>query len=707
MTMKRERLDDVLLRLGYVDDAQIRQALLRQKARGGRLGTNLLFLKHVTEEQLAHALSEQYHVPAYDETQHPPDPEVVRSLPAELAEQFMAVPIARDRGSGSLILATVDPDDTRAFFELEQRLGASQINVRVAPESVIHRLLHAHHRGHAGSKVEQIVELPDLFEGQAAAEDDELLLRDGAADAEHLRRNVLMVSGAPFLRNFLGPIFEREGYVLQVHGQPEEIAGALRGGHIDQVLVAQDALEGFSRWIRNGAIPAPRGEVSVFSTVSGALLHNPVPYSRVMGSLLESLKLIARYRCAGAGWMPPYELICKDLRKLGLDLGFRRLALDGLQVAAHLLVLEKRDEAPAGRGGKGVRPLVLVDFDQTLELGRSLRFPWDLEGVLTSFLHLISELIDVEKDEGQSREHFLAAQALAIVWYRHSGFAFGGQSAEELLAALKSGLRAQAGRLASSAVVEAYVRVLDDSKHEVGAGAGKQIFILGPLDEQARQFRVHLERAGFKTVHSTDLSEALRLARRQPPAAMLLDHDHFGGRALAFRKAFAASAPVLFFAHSSQAKPSLIIDLLEAGFLDVFVPPHNYDVLVTRIAKSLDSLARQGAVPSEAGSFSASFQAFAFIELIQALGQSLKTVRIVVTSDRGETADVYLKDGQLHSAVCGSLAGERAIYEVVRWGDAGWFQAEPVRECPPPNIAATNESVLLEGCRLLDERLPA
>ena len=67
---KRQRLDMVLLRLGYITDEAIQQALMRQKARGGRFGSQLLYFKSITLKQLVHALSVQHGVPGFLPREH-------------------------------------------------------------------------------------------------------------------------------------------------------------------------------------------------------------------------------------------------------------------------------------------------------------------------------------------------------------------------------------------------------------------------------------------------------------------------------------------------------------------------------------------------------------------------------------------------------------------------------------------------------------
>ena len=52
MTMKKSRLDHILYRLGYVSEEHINRALIHQKQHGRKLGSNLLEMKYITEEQL-------------------------------------------------------------------------------------------------------------------------------------------------------------------------------------------------------------------------------------------------------------------------------------------------------------------------------------------------------------------------------------------------------------------------------------------------------------------------------------------------------------------------------------------------------------------------------------------------------------------------------------------------------------------------------
>ncbi|MDH3216274.1 MAG: DUF4388 domain-containing protein [Candidatus Krumholzibacteria bacterium] len=120
-------------------------------------------------------------------------------------------------------------------------------------------------------------------------------------------------------------------------------------------------------------------------------------------------------------------------------------------------------------------------------------------------------------------------------------------------------------------------------------------------------------------------------------------------------------------------------------------------------SNSLGKMAEQEVSSEKPLAFRASFRAFSLIDLLQALGQSSKTVRIDLTRSTGEAAEIYMRRGQIVHAVCGSQVGAEAVYRVISWGDDGRFSVEPTEHLPADNIFEANEAILMESCRLLDE----
>ncbi len=697
--MSRVRLDQILLRRGLVNDDQIKQALMRQRSQGGRLGSHLFYYRFLSEEQLVNALSEQLGVPGVALSEMAVPVEVLQKVPPKLVDKFKVLPFAFDPATLVLSVAVIDPDNREAISQIQNISGAREIKQCVAVDSVLHdRIAHYYHGSRGGPSGRQVIELPDLFEedrswGESAEEQP---AGRGNKVAEPI--NVLMVTRAAFLRNLLSSIFEREGYALLVLSQPDQIARAMGERAFAYVLVSQEMEEDFSRWVKEGAIPSPHAEVSLFSSVCASLLDNPAPYPMMMESLLGSLQKLSEHRCAQSEWKPPYARMCGDVRELGHALGLRRIAVDGLQIICSILIPAKKN-----RGGDSDPAMRFEEGNDLRAVLACIRLPWDIEGCINAFFHLLTHSGGADRCGDRRQETELGPQILAAVWYRHF-IADGIEGTDEAIAeAATSLMREREGRLFSSEVLETYIRLLDQGKRGERRWLQNDIFLVSGACEVAKQFSAALRKAGFRIVAIDNLPEAKRLYERQRPDIIVVNFDSFPNQAMQFGRLVRNDSTTLAYAITTENKSSLIVSLLDSGFSDVFTPPFNYDIIAIRMSKSLAILAELTAASGSYRGFSGTFQELPLINLIQALGMSQRDVRIVLESDEGKAAEIYLRQGQMVYAQYGNVCGVDAIYKIIAWGDRGSFSIEQARDFPPGNISLPNDFVIMEGCRLMDE----
>jgi hypothetical protein len=503
-----------------------------------------------------------------------------------------------------------------------------------------------------------------------------------------------MLSRAKPIRSFLAPIFEGEGLSLRVASTQREIRDALKDHAIDRILVSDDLLEQLSRWTGEGKVPTPKVEVSAFSSVSRALLDNPVPYRAVVRSLLRSLETAVEARGSRGKWEPPYAQISDDIARLARVFGFRRLAVDGMRVAAYLLI-------PAGVTSTRDGTLRLPGFgetDRSLAVARSLEFPWNIEELIRNVLELVTEGDRAPAIIDSRQEVSVGAQILAIVWYQHFLAQVARQTRDP--AARSAVLKRCVGRLASRETIEAYVQLIAEDRR---AESQRQVLIVSRKHTIYRKLDARLSRLGFRTLELADLDEAQRLCERHPPVAVVIDRESFPERINQAARLFKLLPSLVLYAFTEADGSSSTLDLLDAGFDDVFAPPYDYDVISARMNKALRAAARRPSTDRATGHFSASFEVFALVDLLQTLGQSLKTVRIDLENPAGENAVIYMQRGRIVYAACGDIAGPEAVYRIIAWGEEGSFSVSPTDDFPPENVSESNEAILMEGCRLLDE----
>ena len=98
------------------------------------------------------------------------------------------------------------------------------------------------------------IEFPELFE----VEEPEKVVEEAIEDTAESRRRVLMIArGAPF-KNFLPPVFVREGVDLAVVSDAEEAREKMAEGSVEAVLLAGDMEEEFSGLGETGRLPRAR-----------------------------------------------------------------------------------------------------------------------------------------------------------------------------------------------------------------------------------------------------------------------------------------------------------------------------------------------------------------------------------------------------------------------------------------------------------------
>src|SRR5262249_31534950 len=107
------RLGDMLITEGLITPEDLRGALNEQKGTSEKLGSILVRLNLLSEEQLITFLSRQYGIPAITLSQLDIDPEVVCLVPSQLAKRYEVIPIKRT--GNALTLAMSDPTNVFAL----------------------------------------------------------------------------------------------------------------------------------------------------------------------------------------------------------------------------------------------------------------------------------------------------------------------------------------------------------------------------------------------------------------------------------------------------------------------------------------------------------------------------------------------------------------------------------------------------------------
>jgi type IV pilus assembly protein PilB len=129
-----QRLGDLLVKEKIITPEQLEQASKVQKEQSCRLGSALVKLGFLTDEDVTNFLSRQYGVPAINLSYFEIDPAVVKLIPFETAKRYQILPLSRV--GASLTIAMVDPTNVFAMDDIKFMTGFN-IEPVVASESSI------------------------------------------------------------------------------------------------------------------------------------------------------------------------------------------------------------------------------------------------------------------------------------------------------------------------------------------------------------------------------------------------------------------------------------------------------------------------------------------------------------------------------------------------------------------------------------------
>ena len=129
-----QRLGQLLIRAGLINDIQLQKALDEQKIAGGLLGSNLVKLGFIGENALLGFLSKQYRVPTLDISKVKIVPEILDLIPFDVIQKHQVLPVSRT--GRILVLAMTDPSNVFAIDDVKFLTGY-KIDVVIATEESI------------------------------------------------------------------------------------------------------------------------------------------------------------------------------------------------------------------------------------------------------------------------------------------------------------------------------------------------------------------------------------------------------------------------------------------------------------------------------------------------------------------------------------------------------------------------------------------
>ena len=696
------RLDEILVQEGLVTEEQIKEALMRQKAFGGKIGSQLLYHRFIDEASLVKALTRQFGSEGVVLSNLQIPKEVIEMIPRKIAVSRRIIPFDYDANNKVLKIACEDPSNEGLVKELKFIVKKKKIKLYVAAELSINTAIAKHYLGKDITLDDNLLlEIPDettetggIRVPDVAEPEPDVLLSRGA---------ILLVTDEEFSAPLLQSILERDNFQVTVTDSADDAIDIIGDKQFHTVFIKDTVPGDYIDLIDRLRKSSPRTVVRYYETSASLLLNSDTILAEgemliknldLFTALLSSIRKLATNHSGTVGYY--VNKLCKQL---GLP-DKERLTITNagyLHDLSKFYYSSEHDRDPRKTIKLTIKLLESLNYSPiVVEMLRSMYI--NLGGKYTKRLPI----------------EVLGGNILTIIDLFCDNVPVGERLSLEKFEAIKKKFRDLAGKLFLREVVEACIVMVQEeilTQHTTDATCQVMMYSRDTCISYPLELRIKSE--GFRTMGQGVADTFIELYLRSKPDIVLLllpgepDDVISTIEDLEIRGVNYSETPTFLLVESSAA--TQLTGLLEKGIEDILSIDANPDLLIAKMQKIQAALEEnRGSSSNHKSGTTGRLSDMNLIDLLQALGPSRKSVKIVISPNIEDACELtlYLNRGAIIYAACGSNTGADAVYEAIGWTDGTWI-VEPVQpdEFPEPNNELSNESILMEGCRLLDERV--
>jgi type IV pilus assembly protein PilB len=165
------RIGELLVKAGKITQEQLQDALTAQQKEGGRLGTHLVKLGFIEDEELVEFLSQRYGVPAINLSEVEVDEGIIKVIPPDVARKYTIIPVSK--AGAKLTIAMVDPTNVFAMDDIKFMTGYN-VEPVVASDSSLRKAIDDYYGSTHSIELKKVMEdLADPDETDLEVLDDE------------------------------------------------------------------------------------------------------------------------------------------------------------------------------------------------------------------------------------------------------------------------------------------------------------------------------------------------------------------------------------------------------------------------------------------------------------------------------------------------------------------------------------------------------
>jgi DNA-binding response OmpR family regulator len=235
-----------------------------------------------------------------------------------------------------------------------------------------------------------------------------------------------------------------------------------------------------------------------------------------------------------------------------------------------------------------------------------------------------------------------------------------------------------------------------------------KILIVDDNDHVLRLLKISLEKAGYEVYQAHNGDEGLEMVKKHLPDLIISDVMMPSTDGIEFCWMVRENSPipmVPFIFLTSLEDRDMEIRGFRAGADEYLVKPVDRQILLKKVSSLLERARRVKDIDQQQNEHTIAFEGnladISLAEVIQLINLNQRSGVLHIESDN--LGEIVFHNGQMVFAAFGSLSGVEAVYKLVPL-TKGTFHFEPVERKVERNITASTMNVLIEACRLQDEK---
>lgn len=305
----------------------------------------------------------------------------------------------------------------------------------------------------------------------------------------------------------------------------------------------------------------------------------------------------------------------------------------------------------------------------------------------------------------------LLANILSISDFFCRSFSAKQRMSRNLYITIERYLSVHLGTLFLAEVVKNFLDILkEEIEHSSDRRKNPLVMLYNTLGDIGMSIETRLYNAGFDSTLVSSASElSEQLGQVSPDMIFLALSGSYDEALVQVHKLVSSGVSVhripTFVLLNDRAKCNLV-EFLRLGIEDAATPIEQLDALIVkaqRVWEVREKESRQRLEVLQDMGTHGSLTDMSLIDLLQAMGTGEK-IFLVNVSAQGQQLILTIGKNRIFNAECGDLYGERAIFEALKW-EHGIWSVDPINQETEPDqhISRSIDSILIEGCYLLDQ----